>query len=411
MKKHWTWGALGSMLMISLVYIGCSSSGSDNPGSLDNRPETITYTGPGSFYSAVLNSDGTFEIEIREQYSDVDPELTVTGMFEPLDNGVLELTVGGFEPASADGPENGEKAYGVEALGYGLFLLPLGGDEMIPMLASGGCPTADFDANWIVAQAGEGENDQKNAMNEDQDFFGVFRYDHDTLTATLPKTYALGGDFNDLGPGNFPDIELDCENGFLPVPADEESDSDPINFWFSEIGGVMVEAQEESEEEGEYVRNSTIFALPSDANTVADLEGTFRGILFESDPDADEGIDPDNFFIEITFNTDGTGVGYPVTSVNPWTVEAGEAGTIELEAFVAAGDGWYKGTLVTESEGGEAVANIGCTFTANISGTTNDILLCVGQSSGDIGSGDTIIDEDEMEVPFATSINFILVKN
>ncbi|MCB0271727.1 MAG: hypothetical protein KDD46_01790 [Bdellovibrionales bacterium] len=395
MKKIFSILGVGLFAVTSmLIYNGCSSSGgSDNPGSLNNRPETITYTGPGSFYSIVMNNDGTCEVEIRENYDDADPIFTVACEFEPLDNGVLELTVTGVDPDDAeDGPTIGEKAHAIEIVGFGVFLLPLGGDEIIPMLSSGSCPDDDFNANWIVAQR---QRDDEDSTSDEQDYFGTFSYDVGSDTGEVTAKRALADGFPEVTSGSDESITGECSDGFLSL-SDEMTDDPISNLWLTTNGGAIVQTFEQNMDTMEFETSSAIVAFPRQTNDIADMEGTFRGMLFQGGDGDVNSDDANNFFVEMTFNDSGEGTGRQVTSINPW--ETGDdAATITLEDASDIGPGWYTGVLSVPDE---ADANIACSFISNIDSTTLDALLCVGQSPGDIAE-----DNDN-----PGSINFLMVK-
>lgn len=391
-------GILGICLLAgsSFFYYGCSSSSSsssNNPGSLANRPETITYSGPGSFYTSTLNNDGTCEVEIREMHTDEDPVFTVECEFEPLDNGVLDITVTGVTPDDLeDGPTVGGKAYGVEVVGFGLFLLPQDGNEIIPMLTAGTCPEADYSANWLIAQGG-GDDD---TTDEERDFFGTFAYDVSENTAEVTSKNALTDGFPNVALNEEESIEGTCEDGLISLTEDD----DPVALLFlTENGGAIVQTFEENEESEEFETASSIVAFPPDADaTIADLEGTFHGILFQGggEDENNDNEDVNNFFVEMTFDDAGAGTGREVTQINPW--ETGEdAATISLEES-AIGDGWFTGTLDVE---GEASANLACSYVGDVEGTTVDALLCIGQSPGDLAN------ENES----VGAINFLMVRS
>ncbi|MCB1197876.1 MAG: hypothetical protein KDK51_05840 [Deltaproteobacteria bacterium] len=387
MKKTFGIGGVCLLAALSFFYYGCSSSG--DGGDSIARTETITYSGPGSFMKATLNADGTGSIEIREMHTDVDPLMTVAVDFEEVDDtGVLEFTVTGVDPEDIDdGPTIGAKAHAIEILGFGLFMLPLGGDEILPMLTAGDCATEDFTANWIQAQGG-GDSD---ASSEDRDFFGTFSYDISENTGEVTSKNALTDGFPDIAVEGQESITGSCENGLMSL----EEDGDPVALMFlTDNGGAIVQTFELNEETEEFETGSAIVAFPKQVNSIEGLEGTFRGILFQGGEN-NNSEDANNFFVEMTFDDAGQGTGRQVTQVNPW--ETGDdAATISLAAS-DIGDGWYTGTLDVPDE---ASANIACSFIENIEDSTTDALLCVGQSPGDLAEA-----SDQVG-----AINFLMVK-
>jgi len=351
--------SLALLAILGGVIWSCSSSKLD-------RPDTLTYTGPGSFYSIVMNNDGTFSMSVKENYEDSTPFMTIEGEYQPVGNGVTEFVVSTSTTTgdASDAPQKGEKAYGMEAIGFGMFLLPVGGSEVIPMMVQGSCPTDNFNANWIVAQNTEGNP----SSDTDRDFFGTFSYNATTGDAEVIKKRNLV-DFSQVTGGSGGAFTTDgCEDGFLQI----SDGSDSANLWLTANGGAMVETLFEGQ------RNSTIFALPRDSNELSDLEGTFRGILVSNEDSED---DSENFFVEIKFDDAGNGTGFQVTSINPW--ELGDDGAVmTLAANSNVGAGWYTGTLEVPDESGSTTVNLACTFTQNIDNSNQDVLLCISQTPG-----------------------------
>lgn len=354
---------LAVMIMGVVIYSCSSKSGS--------RTDNVTYTGPGSFYSAELNSDNTFVISVKENYDDSSPFMTIEGTFEELDSGVIEFTVSSATTTgpSDEAPQEGDKAYGIEATGFGLFLIPDGhSDEVIPMMVQGECPTENFVGNWVIVQ----NTEEKDSTDVNQDFFGTFSYDADSGIGEVSQKHNLAN-FEETPPsGSMEFTTDDCQDGFLQISSGDES----ANMWLTSIGGAMVETFSEGE------RNSTIFALPKDDNSLADLEGTFRGIVVDNG-DSEGGGDSENFFVEVEFDNSGVGVAHPVESINPWELSSDEAGTITLSSAASAvGDGWYTGTLEVTDGVDTMSVNISCSFAQNVNDLQRDVLLCTAQSPG-----------------------------
>ena len=371
MKKIITFVSICILAGTSVFYYGCSSTGSDTDPGLSSRPETITYTGPGSYYSVVMNADGTFEMEVSEAYGE-NPIIEIDGTYEMLSNGFIRFTVEDSNNTE-DGPDTGEQALGIEVVGYGMFFMPISGSELIPLLEQGTCPDGDFSANWITAQA----RDDKDASSTDDEFFGTFNYDHSELVG------AVGIDANlvDYGPSEEgkPVSVGECENGFLQLFMDDKV---VANMWLTSEG-AMVETFDEDEKSESYgERNSTIFALPADAEAKAsDLEGVWRGLVFV---DHDEGDSEEiSLFVEITLNSTGEGIGRAFTDLETFKLE--DSGVnINISKNSDIGNGWFTGSLVAVQSGEESEesGNIACAPSRDVGDIDSDVMLCIAQDPG-----------------------------
>ena len=68
-----------------------------------------------------------------------------------------------------DAPAPGDTAWAVEAQGYALMLYTQG-DNFVPMIKAGTCPTENFTANWVIAR----KRADANATGIAEDYFGSF---------------------------------------------------------------------------------------------------------------------------------------------------------------------------------------------------------------------------------------------
>lgn len=335
--------------------IACSSS-SDN-----GLPDTISYTGPGSFYDMSMNNvDNTFTLVVKDSFSD--PTLfTITGSFVRHATGFLTLSVGEVTPADAmDAPTAGDSAQAFEIPGYAFILKPVGDDsKIIPMLVSGACPTEDFTANWVIAQ----NDDSKDASDAMQDWFGTFQYTHTTTTGEVTKKFSLAAPTVDLGSPNTLTTSS-CSGGFLQL---DEMGND-INMWLTANGGAMVNTSSTGGD------NSTILALPAQAVELADLAGVYSGLVVDNSSDNDENVSP----VKLTMNADGTGSGALMTDIVNDSVEPSGA-DISLVASPGNGDGWFTGTIAF----GMATGTLACTANTDVASTGKSALFCIAQSPDD----------------------------
>ena len=350
-----------AFIAMSLFMYNCSE---DNGGGSNIPSELISgtknFSGPGSFWTASLDYDNeTFEIDQADEFGG-DVNFTVTGGFERLDSGFLKMTVDTVTPENLqDGPANGDAAYALEIPGFALILKPLDGDEIIPMLIGGDCPEDTFEANWVIAQ----NTNPRPANDDEQDWFGIFRAVSDgngNFTPSIPSYYALEG-FTEV-PVNDPGFNaLECNDGFGQLTNGNDVQA---NMWFTSSGGVMVETFENGD------RNSTILALPAEEFTIADLEGTWNGLVI--DEDSDNEVDP----ATITLDSSGEGTGQKYTDIEANEVESGGV-SVQLNNANSPLDGFVTGTLNNDTE-------IACTVAFNVAGSSKDLMFCNGQNPNDV---------------------------
>lgn len=320
---------------------------------VDPQPrETIDhrYTGPGSYWTADMKGDGTFEITVADTYG-ADVHTWVNGTYMRLPDGLTRLTVSSSSGRDAAAP--GQSAYAVELPGFAMVLEPPGGGHMIPMMVWGECPDATFDANWLIAQAEEG----KHADRADSEWFGVFSYQAGAKTASLPSRWALAGDFNEqLDPHEGMD-GLSCDNGILRV---EREGTHLANMWLTAAGGAMVEVLQA----GTTDRMQTILAAPRQpVRAISDLTGAYGAMSFSGGMGATSSA-----LGRVSLATDGTGTFKAYTDVAQGTLES-DGLPISLSDPDGLGEGWITGTI------GEDAPLACTTFTHQ----ARRAVFCVGQ--------------------------------
>lgn len=338
MKKFIALSLLGLTLVFGIY--NCSSSASS---------EVVKYTGPGSFYDITLNNgDSTFTLIIKESAS-APTDLTVNGTFVRHTTGFLTLTV--VSATGTEAPAAGETANAFEIPGYAFILKPTSGDEVVPMLISGACPTSNFDANWLIAQT----RDSADASSPTQDWFGTFTYAHSAPSATVTSKYALEG----LTPvsGSSALTVSGCNEGILSL---DESGT-IIDLWLTSNGGVMVRNQTD---------NGTILALPKDTVALADMAGTYSGLAVEGQTVGGDDIFP----VKVVIAADGTGTASKILNIETDALESGSA-DLSLALNPSIGDGWLTGTI-------DSSASIACAASTDVASSGKNAMFCVGQSPG-----------------------------
>ena len=127
------------LISLAITVVACSNGGSAG---------AKKYSGPGSKWDITFHDNGSFGIDKYASASSTTSDFTVTGTYTDLSSGFKKLTVGAV--TGTGGPSVGDLAYGLEIPGYVFVLKPLSGDQIIPMVISGTCPTADFTDNWVM---------------------------------------------------------------------------------------------------------------------------------------------------------------------------------------------------------------------------------------------------------------------
>ncbi len=338
---------------MTLGLYACSSGG----GSDGDADVVNAYNGPGSKWDVLLRADDSFTITRRPSASAA-VDMTVNGDFTRLASGFLRFVVS--DASGTDAPSAGDEAWGLEIQGYALMLKPVdpSSDQIIPMINSGTCPTADFNANWVIVKKA---NDADASAN-DRDFFGEFSYDATNSDPSLPSRYALDVLFSPQGAGTL-DGSAECEDGLMLV-ADAE-------MYLTENGGAIVHTQINNPAD-----SSFIFALAqSPIVNIDNADGNYAGILFDQSSGAGDRIQP----ISVSCGS-GTCTGFVVTDVVTGATSA-ESVTISLSGGVdVPADGFVTGTI-TDNIGD--TGNLACMANNDALGSGKIIVSCVGQSPGD----------------------------
>lgn len=320
---------------------------------------SYTYGGPGSSWTAALNDDGTFTITRADEVGGT-TTLTVTGTYTRLSTGFVKLTVS--SGTGTDAPSAGAEAYGLEIPGFAFLLKPIGSDSnLIPMVATSGCPTTDFDLNWILTD----KDDAVSAANAASDFFGSFNYNATTGASTLPSKFALAGPYTSLGTGTVDNAQA-CANGIIEFTGGA--------IWLTAQGGALVHVEGSGPSD-----DQVIVAMPQAAITdTSSLGGSYAGLVFDKNEVSGNRIYPVVGAITETSSSQVTIVGTKLTDVETGTTES-EYVTITSTGLDSPGDGFMKATITAGTDTGL----MSCMVAKNVVSSGKNMLFCVSQSPGD----------------------------
>ncbi len=340
------------------IALGIVACGSDSAA-----PTTATaYSGPGSKWDISLSSNNTFSVTHRDTATDP-VDMTVTGTYTRQTNGIVKLTVG----AAVDGagsalssPANGDTAWALDVPGYAFMLRPMDAtsDQLIPMVVSGECPTTDLNGNWVTVKTDVGAD----ATNAARDFFGTFQFDSTTQTGNLPSRYSLANPTsnqgaNALGSGT-------CSDGIMNI-------SDGIMYLAT--NGAVVRTGTSTPADS--TDDNFIFALGQKSITsVANLEGTYAGMLFDDNNASGSKINPVRMVCDNAGACTAAQFDTDLTTALPGSVAFDfSGGTPDIPS-----SGWITGTITDTGSG-----NISCMLDIDAAGTGKKIASCVGQSPDD----------------------------
>lgn len=345
-----------SFIITSLLLLLCSCGGSDG----DSFSTENSYTGPGSFWSANLSSS-TFSMERRNTAaSPVD--LTVNGTVSTLSSGYKMLTVSSASGTNA--PSVGEQAYALEIPGFLTLVKPLNSvdDKILPMLASGDCPSSDFDFNWIVTDYKGSSNIETSA-----DIVGVANFTNSSTSFNISSQYSLDG--SDVT--SAASMSGTCSNGFMQIDTDSNGSFD-TDMWLSTSGSALVKTPEDT----------IIVAMPSESFSSTNLVNKeFSGLVFDESNTGDK-VNP------VWISIDGTG---STASAGSWDdIQAATKNTADAEITFNSFDnpeiGFVQASLSIDTNGDGSFdltgGNIICQYKGNIVSSGKDILFCAGHKGG-----------------------------
>ncbi|VAW62354.1 hypothetical protein MNBD_GAMMA11-316 [hydrothermal vent metagenome] len=348
-----------SIAMSTTLFLQGCSSGSGG-GSTQGTGQN--YSGPGSKWDISLAGDGTFNI-IHYPSIGANSDYTVQGNYIRQSSGFVTLTVTGG--SGTGNPPVGSEAWAIEVPGYAFLLRPVDDDQLVAMVTSGACPTADIDANWVVVKKDDNFNGNAGADLADNDFFGTFNYDSATDTASLPVFKSLTSGFPSLTADTFPNGS--CSGGIMELG--------DAAMYLTITGGAIVHIGVDTPNDA--TDDSFIFALTQKAITnVNNLDASYAGILFDDNMDIGQQISP----VKLTC-TSGSCAGSLVSNVITGAAVQGATAEVELTGTVdSIAPGLITGTI---SYDGTVTGNLACMADINALSTGKKIISCVGQSPDD----------------------------
>lgn len=350
-----------------IVACGGGSGGSSNSSGSGGGS---SYSGPGSRWNVSLAGDNNFTITKSE--TAISPVvLTITGSYTELPAGFLKLTVGGVDadPSVTDAPAVGDAAYALNVPGYVFFLKPIDptSDQVIPMVASGSCPSADMNANWVNVNVEAGVS----AADATSSMYGTFNFDVATGTPTLPSTYSLTQ--SSLGTDNLSGGT--CTDGLLILNNDlgvAETEA-----YLTTNGGAIVRTGIDTP--NDETDDTYIFGLAQETIAdIANLADEYAGLLFDAGQPGGSQISP----VSVSCNAAGACTGTIVTDIDANTLST-DTVSISLTTADNPEAGFITGTISVPSGGGTVPGNLTCIANINAQGSGKNILSCVGQSPED----------------------------
>ncbi len=339
------------MIALALLVSACATS----------EDKTSSYIGPGSEYSITFNeSANTFEL--KESTS----SLEVNGSYETLSTGFKLLTISTVSGGGSSAPSVGDKAYGVDIPGVVFLLKPLGSSEnVISMVSSGTCPTADFSMNWIITGIDRDDNFTNNCSDATQkgtDSIGTFSYTSSTEKGLLPKMFDICGDSIttniDLG-------TISCSSGKGKPSSDSNA-----TMYLTSNGGSIVKFSDD---------NQIIVALPVDkVSSIADMAGDYIGLVMV-DGTSSRKVYP----VKSTAGTTGV---FSFDEINPDTGDVITTNQVNGDTTITTinspTDGFSSGTY--ELDGTATNLKVTCMSNQNIYSTGKNFIFCIGQDPSDV---------------------------
>jgi len=356
---------LAALTTGTVALIAACGGGSDS----NNTTTTLSassYAGPGSRWDVALAADSTFNITKRESAS-TPVVMTLTGSYQALPSGFLKLAVGSVtaDAGVTNPPVAGDAAYALNVPGYVMILKPIdaGDDQIIPMVAGGTCPTANFDANWIMVKVDPGMD----VSRSDSDIFGTFNFDAATGTPSLPSVYAL--DQTGLVGGSM--TAGNCAGGVMVVDNEAE-------MYLTNNGGAIVRTGLNTPLDA--TDDNFIFAFARETiGNVSNVAGDYAGLLFDAGQTAGSQISP----VSVTCDSAGACTGQMVTDIETNTLST-ESVTISLSSNVDVPSAGFITGTIADSAPGSVPGNLACTANVNALGSGKTVMSCAGQSPGDV---------------------------
>ncbi len=356
MKKVFVFSAL-ILFVVTSACGGTSTAGGD-----DGKTGTVNYAGPGSVRKMVIdNAAGT---AIYTESADVNsaPTLTVNATFVRQASEFIKFTVTSATGTGA--PTAGTLVYGFEIPSMALLLKPMDGqgDNIIPLVVAGECPSGTFEANWIKLRS-RTDADASLSCNVSggRDWFGTFKYEN--ATPSLPAQYSLATNYDKCTTSTgLTGATGTCSNGILDIT---EEDGTLSRLFLTAAGGAIVQTNALSETDQEHV-----VGFPQQTVAIADLAGEYYGLVFTTFPESGDDV----------FPVGGTIAGSTMTGyeINPDTgVKTGSEITFDLETANSPSTGFIK--VTAHIDGGSQKMICQAAINVGPSANKKNILNCISQ--------------------------------
>lgn len=353
-----------TVMLSAIIGVGLLAGCSSSSDSTTDTSSSQLYNGPGSKWDLALSDNGTFHIDHRPSVN-ATIDYTVDGTYTRHASGFVTLSV--VNGTGIDAPSAGSQAWALEVPGYAFMLKPIDDDQLIAMVTAGGCPTADFDANWVIVKQDRSGGDA-DAANAGRDFAGTFSFDYASNTPTLPMKKSLTAGFPTVTGGGISPGVVSCANGIMEIPG--------AVMYLTENGGAIVHTY--GSDVNVETDDSFIFGLgKKQIVNASDADGDYAGMLFDDNMADGTKLNP----ISLSC-TSGTCIGNLVTDVTTGATSA-DSVTVTLSNAINeiggdSADGFMTGTI----SDGVGTGNMICMVDPDAVGSGKKIVSCVGQSPG-----------------------------
>lgn len=323
-----------------------------NCSSDDDEASTSVYQGAGSRWTAAFTG-GNFVLSHFDEATDTTADMVINGTYVDYSTGFRFMTVTSATGTGA--PAAGSEAYGFEVPGFAFFLKPVdGGEEPLVMVNGTSCPTADFNANWVIASY-----DSSVTLDATKDVFGFasFVFDGASSTATIDQLEPEAA--TNIGQNTSTFDSAGCSNGVLTF---SPGGGETVDMFFTANGGALVHSYDGA------THDNIIFAAPkaSAAVTQAALAETYSVLVFDDNGGAGDKLFPGKLVIPAS----GAASFQEIDNVETDTL-TGPA--IPVTAFTAVGAS--PGLFTAAIDAGGADGRMSCTFIP-FSGTK--VIACTG---------------------------------
>lgn len=330
------------------------------PRDQNSDTDTNQFFGPG-VWELDLQKDADFQLTRKS--GSTSTHLDIKGTYTTHDNGFSLLTV---ENPSDNTPAT---IAALRIANQAAILMPAqtNSEQLIVLTPSGTCPENNLTGNWISYK----HPDDLDTSDEDQYFFGRWRYNVDPYEMESSDEYSLAGD--DSGGGKTVALEEDdCDDGLA-------GDDTNQRYYLSTRGVAM------AEEEDDAVLTYYRFGMPRGrVGTVANFDDdNYVGLLYDSENGESATISAECDAGECTIYSESN-----VAEVS--RADASRIFDIILENPDEPERGFVLGDIV-DPEDEDITGAISCMVNLEFEDTDNKLLSCVGQFPAANNAGEEVI--------------------